>query len=96
MPDKNKTCKADNILDVTKSEQYRTVEELFNNCQANSVYYTLLILASLIIACGLLLANPIIIIGGILVTPLLTPILVIALSISVGEMKAMKSLSFQS
>ncbi|GBE16544.1 hypothetical protein BMS3Abin15_00365 [bacterium BMS3Abin15] len=94
MSDKNKACKTDNILDVTKSEQYRTVEELFDNCQANPVYYTLLILSSLIIACGLLLVNPIIIIGGILVTPFLTPILVIALSISVGEMKAMRSLSF--
>ena len=91
--DDPKACKTEGILDITKSERYKTVEELFDNCQANSVYYTLLFLSSIVIACGLLLANPIIIIGGIMVTPLLTPILVIALSVSVGEVRAIKSLS---
>ena len=91
--DKSKVCKPEGILDITKGERYKTVEELFDNCQANSVYYTLLFLSSIIIASGLLLANSIIIIGGIMVTPLLTPILVIALSVSVGEIRAIKSLS---
>ncbi len=79
------------ILEIKKTDQYATVEELFKKSQPNSIYYTLLILSSLIVACGLLLGNSTIVIGGMLVAPLLTPILVIALGIIVGEFKALKA-----
>jgi len=63
------------ILKVTVFEQYRTVDELFKRSKANSVYYTLLVLSVLIITSGLLLNNGAIVIGGMLVTPMFTPIL---------------------
>jgi uncharacterized hydrophobic protein (TIGR00341 family) len=81
------------ILAIKKSEQYKTVEELFKKSHPDSVYYTLLALSSVIVASGILLANPTIVIGGMLVTPLLTPILIIALGISVGDIKAIRSSS---
>ena len=82
--------KKGNILAVSTAEQFKTVEELFERAQSNSVYYTLLILSILIVATGLLLGNAPIVIGGMLVTPVLTPILVIALGLVVGEIRAIK------
>jgi len=79
-----------NILNVSRADQYKTVNELFEKSQSNSVYYTLLILSIFIVATGLLLGNSPIVIGGMLVTPVLTPILVIGLSITVGELKFIK------
>lgn len=79
------------ILKLTSKDRYKTVDELFERSQPNSVYYSLLILSVFIVACGLLLGNAPIVIGGMLVTPVLTPILVIALGITVGEFKPMLS-----
>jgi len=78
------------ILKITRSDQYKTVTELLKKGESNSVYYTLLILSIIIVAVGLLLGNAPIVIGGMLVTPLLTPILVIALGIATGETSAIK------
>ena len=83
--------KKGNILEVTTAEQFKTVGELFEHSRPNSVYYTLLILSIFIVVTGLLLGNAPIVIGGMLVTPVLTPILVIALGITVGELKAVKT-----
>ena len=79
-----------NIFEVDEVDQYRTVDELLEQSRANSIYYTLLILSTLIVTAGLLLNNSPIVIGGMLVTPVLTPLLVIALGLSVGEMKPIK------
>ncbi len=81
------------ILNVTRADQYHTVEELFRKSEPNSVYYALLIISVFIIASGLLLGNSAIVIGGMLVTPLLTPILVIALSFIVGNFRAIRNTS---
>ena len=85
--------KKDSILEVSEFDQYKTVDELFEKSKPNSVYYTLLILSAFIVSSGLLLENSSIVIGGMLVTPILTPILVVALSLAVGELNPMKSVS---
>lgn len=74
-----------NPLQVSRATQYRTVEELIEKSKPNFNYYALLILSSLIITAGLLLNNTAIVIGGMLVTPLLTPLLAISLGLAVGE-----------
>jgi len=79
------------ILKISTSKQYKTVEELFKKSNPDSVYYTLLFLSSIIVATGLLLNNSIVIIGGMLVTPLLSPILIIALGIATGEIQAIQT-----
>jgi len=84
MPDNNYNA---DILKVTTNEKYHTVEELFSRSKPGSFYYTLLLLSVLIISAGLLLENSAIVIGGMLVTPVLTPILLIALGINVGQPK---------
>ena len=66
---------------LTKSDQYKAVDDLIEEGRADRNYWMLLILSSVIIASGILLANSAILIGGMLVTPVLTPILLIALGI---------------
>jgi len=87
----NKKAEDGNILVIKKSDQYRTADELIKKSQPNSVYYTLLIISSIIIASGLLLDNSAIVIGGMLVTPVLTPVLLIALGLAIGELKSIKN-----
>jgi len=81
----------DSIFTIKRSEQYKTVDELIVTNQQNSVYTTLLIFSSIIIVAGLLLNNGFIVVGGMLVTPVLTPMLVIALYLSTGELGAIKN-----
>ncbi len=81
------------ILEISRTEQYKTIDELFKRSQSNTVYYTLLILSIIIIASGLLINNASIVIGGMLVTPVLTPILVVALGLVVGEVGAIRSVA---
>lgn len=73
------------LLEITKYEQYRTIEDLFARSQANTAYYMLLALSAIIIAAGLLLNNVPIVIGGMLVAPVLTPLLLFGLAFSIGE-----------
>ncbi len=73
------------ILEIRKIDQYRTIDELIKRSRPNSIYYTLLVLSSFIVASGLLLNNATIVIGGMLVTPVLAPILVIALGFAIGR-----------
>jgi uncharacterized hydrophobic protein (TIGR00271 family) len=78
------------ILWIGKAEQYQTVEELVRRSLPNSAYYTLLVLSSLIITSGLLLGNNAIAIGGMLVTPVLSPLLLIGLGLSIGKLESTK------
>ncbi|PIR97874.1 MAG: hypothetical protein COT89_02270 [Candidatus Colwellbacteria bacterium CG10_big_fil_rev_8_21_14_0_10_42_22] len=92
MPQKKRINKdEDDILAIKARDQYKTIDELVKKSKPNSVYYTLLIISSLIIAFGLLLGNSTVVIGGMLVTPVLTPILFIALGIVTGELGLIKS-----
>jgi len=70
---------------ITKSDQYRAINDLIVESQSGSTYYTLLVLSSIVIAAGLLLANSAILIGGMLITPLLTPILLFSLGVTTGR-----------
>lgn len=82
------------LFDVTNLERYQTVDDLFQKSQPTPIYYTLLILSSVIISAGLLLSQPAIIIGGMLITPVLSPLLLAALGFSLGEMHSIKQASF--
>lgn len=73
------------FTNITKSDQYRAINDLIVESNPNGNYFTLLVLSSVIIASGLLLANSAILIGGMLVTPLLTPILLVSLGITLGR-----------
>lgn len=80
----------DEIFKLKNKDLYRAVEELIEEGSANGTYYTLLVLSSIIIAAGALLANAPILIGGMLVTPVLTPLLLIALGITTAKPRLLK------
>lgn len=71
--------------DVTSRDQFRAVDELVKGAQPSATYQTLLVLSSLVITAGVILGSVAILIGGMLITPLLSPILVIALGLVVGK-----------
>ena len=74
------------LLEIKKAEQKKVVEELIEKSRATSPYNLLLILSAVITASGILVGSWAIVIGGMLVTPLLTPILAIALGITMGNL----------
>lgn len=75
---------------IPVSEKYRAVDELISESRENKDYYSLLVLSSVIIAAGILLANSAILIGGMLVTPILNPILLIALGVAASKPEVLK------
>lgn len=79
--------------DIKARDRYRVVSELVMDGQESPTYYSLLILSSVIISAGLLLANSAILIGGMLVTPVLTPILLLALGIVTAKPRVIRSTS---
>jgi uncharacterized hydrophobic protein (TIGR00271 family) len=79
------------MIPITRADQYRTVGELIEKSRPNDLFYVMLILSSIIVAGGILTNSIAIIIGGMLVTPLLTPILVVALALTTGELGLMKN-----
>jgi len=80
----------DSLLDVSRSVKYRTASELIEKSRPSEVYYMLLVLSAIIIAGGILTNSFPIIIGGMLVTPLLSPILVISLALATGQIKLLQ------
>jgi len=78
-------AKQKSFLDITKKEAYHAVEDLVNDSRPNGIYITLLILSSVVITSGLLLNNTAILIGGMLITPVLTPVLLLALGITISK-----------
>jgi uncharacterized hydrophobic protein (TIGR00271 family) len=89
MPEEPKKQPA-NPLAVTKTEQYRTAGELIERSRPNASYYIFLAISAIIVAAGLLLNNATIVIGGMLVAPVLTPLLAISLGLSIGETQIMR------
>ena len=75
---------------VSKREAYRAIDDLINDSQPDALYITLLILSSSVIAAGLLLNNIAILIGGMLITPILTPVLLVALALSTSKLYLLK------
>lgn len=84
----------DDLFDLKNSELYKAVDRLIEEGSPDGTYYTLLILSSIIIAAGNLLANGPILIGGMLVTPLLSPVLLVALAITAAKPRLLKRTAF--
>ncbi|HVW67201.1 MAG TPA: DUF389 domain-containing protein [Candidatus Peribacteraceae bacterium] len=75
------------ILEATAEERLEAIENLIRTSTIQGGYYLLLILAVLIVTPGLLVNNTAVIIGGMVMTPLLSPILLLAISLVSGSLK---------
>lgn len=75
------------MFNISKSDRTDFCEEIIESSAPRSDYYFLVILSTLIVAFGLVNNNMILVIGGMLVTPLLSPILAISLGIVITNLK---------
>ena len=78
------------ILEVKKEEQKKIVKDLIENSKLSSTYNLLLIFSAVITVGGVLVNNTAVVIGGMLVTPLLVPILTISMGIAFGDTELTK------
>lgn len=70
---------------VSQACRNKFCENIIDTSAPTIDFYLLVILSTLIVALGLLADNVILVIGGMLVTPLLSPIMAIALGIVINE-----------
>ena len=81
------------FLEATRKEQHNTVERLIELGTFRSGYFVMLMLATLIVVPGLLLNNVTVVIGGMILAPLMIPILSLSLSVVSGSVRgALRSL----
>jgi len=76
----------DNILIASRREQHDAVVHLIEQGTLRSGYYMLLLLATLIVTPGLLIDNVAVIIGGMILAPLMVPLLSLSLSLVAGSL----------
>lgn len=75
----------ESILVVSRKEQKEAIESLIEQGSMANGYYLMLVLATLIITPGLLLESVAVIIGGMILAPLMIPLLSISLSLVSGS-----------
>ncbi len=76
-----------NIFKISQGDRNKFCTNIIETSAPRADFYFLVILSTLIVAMGLLGDNVVLVIGGMLVTPLLSPILAIALGIVINEPK---------
>lgn len=74
--------KEEDIFFVKRSDQKRTVDELISESTLSQSYYFMLFFSAIITVSGIMMENSLIIIAGMLVAPLLKPILTFALGMA--------------
>ncbi len=79
-----------NLFKVSQSDRNKFSTCIIDSSAPNADFYFLVILSTLIVALGLLNDNVILVIGGMLVTPLLSPILAISLGIVINNSKVIR------
>jgi uncharacterized hydrophobic protein (TIGR00271 family) len=75
------------LFKVKQADRHNFCVNVIESSSPRADFYFLVILSTLIVALGLLADNLILVIGGMLVTPLLSPILAMSLGILINEPK---------
>ena len=73
------------ILQASRKERHDAIERLIEQGELGSGYYLLLMLATLIITPGLLINNASVVIGGMILAPLMVPLLSLSMSLVSGS-----------
>lgn len=79
--------KDSSLLEASRKERHDAIERLISQGTFHSGYYLVLMLSILIVTPGILLDNASVVIGGMILAPLLIPLLSISLSLVSGSMK---------
>lgn len=75
------------LFEIKQADRHRFCENIINSSSPNPDFYFLVVLSTTIVALGLLADNAILVIGGMLVTPILSAILAIALGVIINDYK---------
>jgi uncharacterized hydrophobic protein (TIGR00271 family) len=75
------------LCKVSQADRNKFCTHIIDSSAPKADFYFLVVLSTLIVALGLLADNVILVIGGMLVTPILSPILAISLGIVISEYK---------
>jgi len=78
------------IEKLVKTQKKECVNRLFEESCLDFDFFLMLVLSAAIIAIGLLIDSVAVIIGGMLITPILSPMLIFAMGIVVSDAKLMK------
>lgn len=73
--------------DINQDQKNTAINDLLNDARPQSSFFFLIILSVLMATLGLLINSPAVIIGSMLIAPLLSPLLAIALGITIGNYK---------
>lgn len=77
----------ESLLKATRGERSEAIENLIDATSMRGGYYLMLALSVMIITPGLLLNNTAVIIGGMILAPLLAPVLLLSLSLVTRSVK---------
>jgi uncharacterized hydrophobic protein (TIGR00271 family) len=80
-----KTMIVENIFKVKQNERNEFCTHIIESSAPKTDFYFLVVLSTLIVGLGILADNVILVIGGMLVTPLLSPILALALGVIIND-----------
>ncbi|RMD58980.1 DUF389 domain-containing protein [Candidatus Parcubacteria bacterium] len=75
------------LFKISQSERHQFCQTIIESSSPRADFYFLVLLSALIVSLGIVHNNLILVIGGMLVTPLLSPILAIALGLVVWDWK---------
>jgi uncharacterized hydrophobic protein (TIGR00341 family) len=75
------------FLHATNKERYNAIERLISSATLSKGYYLLLVLSALIVTPGILIHNTPVVIGGMILAPLIIPILSLSLSLVAGNIR---------
>ena len=75
------------MFEISQADRHKFCEHIINTSTPNAEFSFLVILSTLIVALGLTKDYVILVIGGMLVTPLLSPLLAISLGIIIRDLK---------
>lgn len=81
------TSPSSSFFKATKEERREAIERLIEQGSLRSGYYLLLILATLIVTPGIFLGEVSVVIGGMILAPLIIPMLSLSLSLVAGNIK---------
>ncbi len=72
-------------LKISKRTQVRVASELIESSRLDADFYLMLVLSAVVVTLGLIVGSTAVVIGGMLITPLLTPLLTLALGLVIAD-----------
>ena len=77
------TPQKESVVPVSMFEKKQAIEKLIEESILTHEFYFLLISSTILITLGLILNNPAVVIGGMILAPLISPLLIIGLGVVV-------------